>query len=382
MAGQGISLTQFYATSPICTPTRASLLTGRYPSRVGLGTPLHTTDRDGLHRDEITLAETLKGQKYATACIGKWHLGHQPEFYPTQHGFDYFYGTPLGHCFASEANRKDGQQSDLFLRKEEKVPFPPFAELTANLTADAIRWITSNQHTPFFLYLSHPMPHTPLAASKDFLGNSESGLYGDACEEIDGSVGRIHDDATNHWVLNQNTITVFTSDNGAQVEASNAPFRGRKQEPLEGGVRVPCIVRWPDQIPSAQTRDELTTVMDFLPTFTAWAGGHLPESLIIDGHDIGALLKGETRGGSPYDAFIYHARFGKRAGIRMANWKLLIDCDAKTWRHKGLALYDLKTDRGESNNLAGSNPEIVEKLLTRINAFEGSLKKNAPPKAP
>ena len=368
----GMMLTEFYATSPICTPTRASLMTGRYPSRTGLGTPLHPDDKEGLASDEVTIAEILKRAGYATACIGKWHLGHQSEHYPTRHGFDYYYGTPLGHCFAPEAKRKTGKNSDLFLRNDEKIAFPRFADLTSNLTDEAIRWIGANKEKPFFLFLSHPMPHVPLAASERFRGRSEAGLYGDVCEEIDWSVGQIVATLKENDI-EENTFVVFTSDNGAEDPGHNAPFRGKKQQPLEGGIRVPCIIKWPDRVYAATYTDELMTVMDFFPTFAALAGVELPADRIIDGRDATELILGEKGAKSSYDYFVYHARFGNRAGVRMGKWKLLIDCEAKTWKHKGLALYDLKNDIREEKNLVKLHPEVVEDLMKRLTEYEKSL---------
>lgn len=385
MASEGIQFTDFYATAPICTPTRASLMTGCYPSRVGLGTPLHTPDRIGLNQDEVTIAELLQSKGYATACIGKWHLGHQPDFYPTRHGFDYYYGTPLGHCFRTERMQKRGKYSDLFLRNETRVPFPPDDQLTQDVTADAIEWIKSTRDKPFFLFLSHPMPHGPVAASERFRGKSQGGVYGDAVETIDWSTGEILK-TLRELGLDQDTIVMFTSDNGAddgnwEVKAdwfgSNAPFRGKKQQAWEGGLRVPCLAWGPGRIPSKVVLSEVTSVMDLLPTFSAMAGARLPEDRVIDGKDISGLLFGKTNARSPNDAFIYHARFGKRAGIRIGKWKLLIDVDAGTWRHQGDALYDLSADPGESNNLAKQHPEVLERLRQRLNEFEEDLEKNS-----
>lgn len=387
MAAEGMKFTAFYATAPICTPTRASLMTGCYPSRVGLGTPLHTPDKIGLHENEVTLAELLQQRGYATACIGKWHLGHHPTFYPTRHGFDYYYGTPLGHCFLADQLRKRGEYSDLFLKNEEQVPFPPIADLTEELTAQALRWIEANSAGPFFLCLTHPMPHGPVAASKRFKGTSRGGLYGDAVETIDWSTGEILRQLE-QLELDRRTIVAFTSDNGAATGSwgtdatwfgSNKPFRGHKQQGWEGGLRVPCVFWGPGQIPAGSVCSELATTMDFLPTFAAMAGVPLPTDRVIDGEDIRDLLTGTPGAASPYDAFIYHVRFGKRAGVRMGEWKLLIDVEAGTWRHRGIALYNLARDPGEIENVAEQNPRIVKKLKKRLDAFERDLKAHSRP---
>jgi arylsulfatase A len=381
MAVEGMKFTHFYATSPICTPTRASIMTGCYPSRVGLGTPLHTYDRIGLHEEELTLAELLKTRGYATACVGKWHLGHHPKFYPTRHGFDFYYGTPLGHCFMTERMKERGEYSDLFLLNEKKVPFPQNETLTEVLTNRAISWIREHRAEPFFLYMSHPMPHGPVAASKRFKGTSTGGLYGDAVETIDWSTGEIIK-TLKALKLGENTVVVFVSDNGADTNrwgvderwfGSNAPFRGKKQQPLEGGVRVPCVMWAPGRIPAGTVCAELATVMDFLPTFAAMSGASLPDDRVTDGKDIGLLLRGEPEGKSPYDAFIYHARFGKRVGIRVGDWKLLVDADAGTWRQKGKALYNLERDPAEKTNLADRYPKKVKDLSARLDTFEREL---------
>jgi arylsulfatase A len=382
MAEMGMKFTDFYVTAPLCTPTRASIMTGSYPSRVGLGAPLHVRAETGLHPEEITLPELLKSQGYATALIGKWHLGHHPKFYPTRHGFDFYYGTPLGHCFLT---RSGSSFSDLFLRNEEEIPFPPIEDLTEDLTREAVQWIKANQNRPFFLFMSHPMPHGPVAASDRFRGQSDGGLYGDAVETIDWSTGELIK-AIEELGLSQDTIVVFTSDNGAArnnwgVEeadwlGSNAPFRGYKHSAWEGGLRVPCVMWGPGRIPSGSVCSELATVMDFLPTFAAMAGAELPTDRVIDGRDISALMTGKPGAESPYDAFIYHVRHGDIAGIRVGSWKLLVDCESEHWRHEGDALYNLERDPGETNNVANENPEKVEQLKARLRAFEQELSQN------
>ncbi len=388
MANEGMKFTDFYATAPICTPTRASLMTGCYPSRVGMGSPLHTPDKTGLHSNEITIAEVLKTKGYATACIGKWHLGHQPEFYPTRHGFDYFYGTPLGHCFDTEGMRKKGKHSDLFLRNEKPIPFPAHETLTEVLTEESIKWIHSKKDQAFFLFLSHPMPHGPIACTERFKGKSKGGLYGDAVEAIDWSTGRILE-TLRELKLDQDTFVVFTSDNGACTNnwgvdvdwlGTNAPFRGKKQQGWEGGLRVPCIVWGPGRIPSGSiSSNEVFSIMDLLPTFAAIAGADLPKDRIIDGKDISAHLWRDADAKTPYEAFIYHAREGKRCGIRMGKWKLLVDTDTATWKHKGSALYNLTEDPSETKNLAAKHPEKVKELKAKLAAFNQHLSKTTRP---
>jgi len=388
MAKEGMRFTNFYVTSPICTPARASLMTGCYPSRVGLGTPLHTPDKVGLNPDEITVAELLDERGYATACIGKWHLGHHPPFYPTRHGFDHYFGTPLGHCFMTKRMRDRGKFSDLFLNDERKIPFPPVDQLTEILTAEAVRWIEAHAGEPFFLYLAHAMPHGPAAASERFRGRSAGGVYGDAVETIDWSTGEILG-ALERLKLTRKTLVLFASDNGADPTAdwgaagdwfgSNAPLRGKKQQAWEGGLRVPCIARWPGRVPAGTVCEEVTTVMDILPTFARLAGATPPDDRVIDGHDIRPLLFGEPGASSPYDAFIYHVRFGRIAGVRSGDWKLLLDVDARTWRHRGTSLYNLRRDLSEQRNVANAHPDVVERLTNRLERFRLELNKTSRP---
>jgi arylsulfatase A-like enzyme len=284
--------------------------------------------------------------------------------------------------------RARGKYSDLFFNGEEKVPFPPIEQLTETLTAEAIRWIEEHAAEPFFLYLAHPMPHGPAAASERFCGQSEGGVYGDALETIVWSTGEILR-TLERLKLARKTVVIYTSDNGADPTAdwgvdadwfgSNAPLRGKKQQGWEGGVRVPCIAWGPGRVPSGEVCDELATVMDILPTFARLAGAAVPDDRVIDGHDIRPLLFGEPGASSPYDVFIYHVRFGKVAGIRMDDWKLLIDVDARTWRHRGTALYNLERDVAERHNVAAAHPEVVESLKAQLERFKRDLSEMSRP---
>ena len=369
MAREGVRLTSFYAAAPICTPTRAALMTGCYAARVGLSTPLHVYDRIGLNVEETTLPEMLRERGYRTACIGKWHLGHQPAYYPTRHGFDVYWGTPLGHMFnRPEVGKAVGDASDLFLAGEDVVPFPENADLTERLTEKAVRFIRANRSRPFFLLLSHPMPHEPLAVSPPFAGRSKAGLYGDVIECIDWSTGEILKVLEENG-LAENTIVVFTSDNGPkQGHGSATPLRGFKHQPYEGGVRVPCVVWAPGQIPAGATIDSITTVMDIYPTFARLAGADFPSQQVLDGKDISPLLLAQKDTAPQRDEFFYFVRHGVLAGVRQGRWKLLIQ-EEKTESE----LYDLETDLSESRNQAGQHPGIVDQLKGRMMQFEGEL---------
>jgi arylsulfatase A-like enzyme len=284
--------------------------------------------------------------------------------------------------------RARGEYSDLFLDDEKKIPFPPIEQLTETLTAEAIRWIEDHADEPFFLYLAHPMPHGPAAASERFRGQSEGGVYGDAVETIDWSTGEILK-TLERLKLARQTVVIYTSDNGADPAAdwgvdgdwfgSNAPFRGKKQQGWEGGLRVPCIAWGPGRIPAGTVCDQVATVMDILPTFARLGGAAVPDDRVIDGHDIRPLLFGEPAASSPYDAFIYHVRFGKIAGIRKDGWKLLIDVDARTWSHRGTALYNLEQDVAERHNMAAAHPEVVERLQAQLERFQRHLNQTSRP---
>ena len=375
MAREGARLTSFYAAAPICTPTRAALMTGTYATRVGLTTPLHVYDDIGLNPAETTLAEALRDQGYRTACIGKWHLGHRPRHYPTRHGFDLYWGTPLGHMLnRPEVGRAVGDAPDLFLDNEEEIPFPDDADLTERLTAQAIGFVRANHDRPFLLFLSHTMPHEPLAASSRFRGRSEGGLYGDVIECIDWSTGQLLDALEETGIANK-TYVIFTSDNGPKKgHGSAAPLRGFKHQPYEGGVRVPCVAWAPGRIPAGQTIDTITTVMDIYPTFAKLAGFEVPSGQALDGRDISPLLLGTEDPSPPRDEFFYFVRHGVLAGVRQNRWKLLL-------QEGEPELYDLESSPNESRNLAGQNPEIVERLRTRMLQFEKELKQTYRPAA-
>jgi arylsulfatase A-like enzyme len=380
LAREGVMLTDFHSAAPICTPSRAALLTGRYAYRSGLSTPLHTADRHGLSSEECTLAEILKTQGYHTACFGKWHLGHHPEFYPTRHGFDEYYGTLLGHCFRTESFRERGDYSDLFLQGERKIDFPPDESLTRRFTDEAIQFIERNRDRPFFLFLAHCMPHFPLSVSEHFRGKSEAGLYGDVIACLDYHVGRIYH-AVDRCGIGDQTLILFLSDNGAEKKygGSNRPFRGWKHDAWEGGHRVPCIIWGPgpiidgSSIPGGLVCRKLVTAIDLLPTLTSLAGAELPEQLHLDGYDLRSLLKGDFENLPEREPFFLHVRHGKIAGVRTDRWKLLIPCKAGPYRQMGWKLYDLLNDPGETENLADRFPRLVVRFQRCIEQHRDDL---------
>lgn len=375
LAKDGIRFTDFYATSPICTPARASLLTGCYPRRIGMHEAetghwvLIPRNTRGLNPTETTMAELLRDKGYATACIGKWHLGDQPPHLPTEHGFDYYYGLPYSNDMANE------QRGDppLPMVEGKVVIDAPVDQstLTKRYTEKAIHFIESNKDRPFFLYLPHTFPHVPLFASEQFLGKSENGPYGDTVEEIDWSTGQILE-TLKRLDLDQDTLVIFTSDNGASGHrgSSNKPLSGSKGTTMEGGMRVPMVARWPGKIPAGSVTEALTTHMDMLPTFAAMTSAPMPE-LPIDGKNILPILLAEEDAESPHEAFYYYRRRQLQA-VRSGEWKwhLPLEHTFPKWDTSDFVdenprlgkLYHLGRDIGETQDVSEDHPEVVKKM--------------------
>jgi arylsulfatase A len=374
MAAEGMRFTSFYVTSGVCTPSRSSLMTGCYPRRVNM----HESDRNecvlfpvarkGLNPNEITIAEVLKAQGYATACVGKWHLGDQPEFLPTNQGFDYYYGIPYSNDMG--ANQRS-MNPPLPLLENTKVIEAPAEQntLTRRYTEQVIKFLTDNKDKPFFVYLPHTMPHNPVHSSEEFRGKSANEGYGDAVEEIDWSTGEILA-ALKDLDIDERTLVVFTSDNGAAQRwgGSNLPLSGFKGSTMEGGMREPCVMRWPGKIPVGKTCDELTSTLDLLPTFAQLAAAKAPDDRTIDGRDIWPLMAGREGVKSPHEAFYYY-QMDQLQAVRSGRWKLHLPLKVKR-RNWGegipeapMKLYDLQDDIGEKNDVANKHPDVVERLL-------------------
>jgi arylsulfatase A-like enzyme len=371
LAGQGMKLTSFYVTSGVCSPSRASLMTGCYPRRVNLQqdaegkSVLFPRSKKGLHPDEITIAELLQQQGYATAAIGKWHLGDQPEFLPTRQGFVEYFGIPYSNDMGKYAFPMLNYPELPVLQQEQLLEREPDQKyITRRYTEKAIQFLQSHAAQPFFLYLPHTMPHFPQAASEEFAGKSANGVFGDSVEELDWSTGQILDEL-DRLKLADRTLIVFMSDNGGQLKhgASNFPLKGGKASCDEGGQRVCCLARWPGHIPAGAVCDELVTAMDWLPTFAALAGAAVPMDRRIDGHDIRPLLFCEPGAKTPYEAFYYYWTSNLEA-VRSGDWKLRVaNHDAQG--HKPFPkprLYNLKEDIGESQDVAAAHPDVVARL--------------------
>ncbi len=395
MAKEGRKLTSHYG-APVCSPSRASLMTGCYPKRaLPIAHVLFPASQVGLNSDEVTVAEVLKGAGYATACIGKWHLGDQLEFMPTRQGFDYYYGLPYSNDMGTA---EDGSKSSLGkplpkpnpnnaaannepadgtgLRGNAQPPLPLIenekligrvkaleqAQLTAAYTDKAIEFMQKNSSKPFFLYLPHTAVHWPHYPSPDFVGKSKGGLYGDWVQEVDANVGRILDYLKQSG-LDKKTLVIFTSDNGGPTGqgANNKPLRGAKGTTYEGGIRVCTIAWWPGKVPADTSSTAITSMMDVLPTLAGLAGAKVPADRKLDGVDVWPVLSGVSDKGR--DAFHYFRGLELEA-IRQGDWKLHL---AKK------ELYNLSEDIAEAKNLYESQPEMVKQLTALAKSMDADL---------
>lgn len=390
MASEGIRFTSFYA-APACTPARASLLTGRYAVRSGLGSVIMPAAERGLRAEEVTLAETLKAEGYRTMAIGKWHLGHaRPEYLPTAQGFDDYFGLIYSNDMIRPWVQTDRPLA--LYRGSEPVEHPvDQTGLTVRYTDEAVRFIEESEE-PFLLYMAYSMPHLPIYAAEERRGLSRAGLYGDVIETIDWSVGRILD-ALDDRGLAENTVVVFTSDNGPWLDpgermlqggvepwdvGSPGLLNGAKGMTYEGGVRVPAVIRWQRRIPAGQTTAEMATVMDLFVTLTKAAGAQVPMDRPIDGNDLQPLLEGRVAA-SPTQVFYYFA--GNRLeGVREGPWKLR----KSRWRWENqrvqvpedeaaVELFNLDVDPSERYNVAGTHPDIIEHLESMLDRFAGEV---------
>ncbi|MEJ8569268.1 sulfatase family protein [Elongatibacter sediminis] len=358
MADEGVLLTDAYATSSNCTPSRAGLLTGRYPIRSGLAHQvIFVKDTHGLPQSEITIAEMLKPLGYQTAIIGKWHLGHQSEFWPTRHGFDYYYGLPYSN-----------NQSPLALyRNRRKIEESVDQKrLTASYTEEVIRFMESNKEHPFFIYLAHTAPHVPLAVSDAFKGRSKAGLYGDVIEELDWSVGQIRE-ALQRLELDESTLVIFTSDNGPYQGGTTGRLRGTKGTSWEGGYRVPFLARWPGTLPASTRSGAITMSIDILPTIQAITNAELPDGLELDGKNILPVLQGAQT--SPHDQ-LYFFSDNFISAVRTQQWKALLRARYRgidRWlpEHDVRLLFDMDQGGEEYYSHAAHREDVWQDMMKR-----------------
>lgn len=395
MVNRGMLFTNFYSPQAVCSASRAGLLTGTYPNRIGISGALMPYSNHGIHEDEKTIAEILKEKNYATGIFGKWHLGHHEKFLPTNHGFDTYVGIPYSNDMWP-VDFKGDQISDSSNWRKKTYPQLPLienlqkireiktlddqAELTTLYTDKSVDFIKSNKGKPFFLYLPHSMPHVPIAVSEKFLGKSEQGLYGDLMMEIDWSVGEIIRALEENNILD-NTLIIFTSDNGPWLNFGNhagstGGLREGKGTSFEGGQRVPTVMMWPDVIPKGKIANQLSSAIDILPTINYIVDGKLPDHK-IDGINIIDILRGEDK--KPRKEFLYYYGNNNLEAVRKDKWKLLLPHTSRSYKGvlpnndgfpgkyntitTGLELYNLRRDPGEEYNVIMKYPDIAEELL-------------------
>jgi len=388
MAKEGARFTNFYVSQPVCSASRASLLTGCYANRIGISGAFMPNVGKGLHPKEETIAEILKPLGYATAIYGKWHLGSEPELLPTRQGFDEYLGIP----YSNDMWPLHPWQGTVFnfpelpLIENETVidTLDDQSQITTQYTERAVNFIKKNKDNPFFLYVPHSMPHVPLYVSDKFKGKSEGGLYGDVIEEIDWSTGEILKTLKENG-LDDNTLVIFTSDNGPWLSYGDhsgvaLPLREGKGTSLEGGVRVPCVMRWPSTIPAGQTIANPAMTIDILPTIAQFTGAKLPAKK-IDGKNMSHLMEGKTTNVPHHDAYYFYYKQNELHGILSGDgrWKLYLPHQYRSLNGRvgtndglpidyeqnkiGQELYDLENDISETINVADKHPKIVAQLL-------------------
>jgi len=381
MAKAGMKMTSFYA-APVCSVSRAQILTGCYGARISVPGVFMPASPHGLSPAEFTIAERLKERGYATACVGKWHVGDQPQFLPTKQGFDFYYGIPYSNDM--QYRTKDGGIPVVPLMRNEKVDRllkdDDQTEIVELYVKEASNFIRENREKPFLLYFPHTAVHTPINPGKKFQGKSQNGRFGDWVEEVDWSVGQVM--ATlKELGLDEKTLVIFTSDNGPWlIKGSDAgsalPLRGGKGGTFEGGVRVPTLVRWSGKITPGSVCDTVAGTIDLLPTFVSLAGGKMPAEPVIDGRDISDVLLGKTKE-AQREAHYYFSSYVLQA-VRQGPWKLAVTSQTETMgknskETKTPRLYNLDVDIGETTDVSEKNPEIVAQLSTLIAKKEAEI---------
>lgn len=405
LAADGMRFTNFYAAQPVCTASRAGLLTGCYPNRIGLFGALGPNSKIGISDEEVTIAQMLKKRDYATGMVGKWHLGVTNKFLPLQHGFDEYFGLPYSNDMwpvnfdgTRATDPKDWRSKEPLLPLMEGNKVYRYIEsladqnsITTEYTEHAVRFINQHRQQPFFLYLAHTMVHVPIAVSEKFKGKSKQGLFGDVMMEVDWSIGQVVK-AIHENGLDKNTLIIFTSDNGPWLTFGNhagsaGGLRDGKMTTFEGGQKEPSIICWPGVIPAGTICNKLASTIDILPTLAAITGAPLPANK-IDGINIFSLLQGDPIA-NPRDHFFYYYNKNSLQAVRQDSWKLVLPHKIESnenelpgkdgWPGKihidsiGLALYDLRRDPGERYNVKDQHPEIIVQLLKLVEASRDDL---------
>ncbi|MFZ9388535.1 MAG: sulfatase [Chitinophagaceae bacterium] len=406
LAANGIRFTDFHVAQAVCTASRTALMTGCYPTRLGISGAINHQSKIALNPEEETIAELLKEKGYRTAAYGKWHLGHKVPFLPMQQGFDEYYGIP----YSNDMWPHDFDGTLVTDTASFKSKYPPLSliegnntvktidsfsdqdQLTTAFTERAVSFIRKNKSNPFFLYLAHPMVHVPLGVSEKFKGKSGAGMFGDVMEEVDWSVGEVIRTLKENGILNK-TLVIFTSDNGPWLTfgnhaGSSGAYREGKGTAWEGGLRVPCIISWPGKLNSGTVCNKLLTTMDILPTLSDICGTRLPAKK-IDGVSFKELLLGDPQS-TPRDEFAYYYDRNNLKAIRKGNWKLVFPARSQTYgppatiggdRYPGkygeiqvpLALYNLSNDPGEDRDVKDQHPEIVNQLTEIADRYRKAL---------
>ncbi len=396
MAADGLKLTNFYSAQAVCSASRAAILTGCYPNRIGIHNAFMPDSQVGLNPSETTLAEMLKNKGYTTGIFGKWHLGDHPDFMPNEHGFDEWFGIP----YSNDMWPFHPQQgpvfnfSDLPLYENQKVidTLTDQSQLTTQITERSVDFINRNKENPFFLYVPHPQPHVPLFVSDKFKGKSKRGVYGDVIMEIDWSVGQIIEALKDNG-LEENTIVIFTSDNGPWLSYGNHagsayPFREGKGTAWEGGQREPFIMKYPNKLRAGQIVDVPVMAIDLLPTIAALTDAELPLKT-IDGKNVWKVLTGETKQ-NPQEAYFFYYRINELHGVRYGKWKLYFPHEYRTMNEQEpgkdglpgdykmidleeIELYNLENDPSETINVAEHNTEVVNKIKLVANDMRSRL---------
>ena len=408
LAAEGTRFTSFYVAQPVCSASRAALLTGCYPNRIGIHGALGPRNTHGIHAEETTLAELCQSKGYTTGMFGKWHLGYQPQFLPAQHGFDESYGIPYSNDmwpwhpnyaqFSDPVEKRKRGYPDLFLFEGLNIVDPEVtAEDQMRFTQEfgdrAVSFIQKNADKPFFLYLAHPMPHVPLFTQEESVGRSKQGRYGDVIEEIDDSVGKVMQ-ALEEAGVADNTLVIYASDNGPWLSYGNhagstGPLHEGKGTTFEGGVRVPCLIRFPDRVPAGRVNDTPWMTIDILPTVAELLHAELPKKS-IDGKNAWPLWSGENDSESPQKTYFFYYRNNELQALRQGPWKLHFPHGYRSMKgqeigadgtpgtydysqNTKLELYNLSRDISESLNIKTMHPELMEQLLQTADVMRAEL---------